>query len=369
MIYALALFYLFYFSLVGVYIIFMPHTLLGFGYSEMEVGIIFAGAPFMRFLLPFIFKKYITLTHNVFKISLVITFIGTLLIFLFLDDFWLYLLANLIFGGSMGVALPFVESVALSFLSKDRYGKVRLYGSIGFMFISLWLGKMLIGFKYEIFLYLSSTAFLTMIMGYIVASYDKKQTSIQESVEDNQNFSLWKYKYLWLSLFLMQVAFGGFYNFFTIYESSYGVSRETISWLWSFGVMAEIFMLYFQGALLRRNLLNILKFATLITSLRWFVLYLYPESIILTFASQSLHAISFALYHSVAITYIFMLYSQKRLAQQFFLGISFGLGGSIGAIFAGQIYGEYLFLIEGIITIIAFLVLFLHTNIVKSIKA
>ena len=124
--------------------------------------------------------------------------------------------------------------------------------------------------------------------------------------------------------------------------------------------MCEIIMLYFQGPLLKRNLLNILQFATLVTALRWLLLYLYPDSIPLTFATQSLHAISFALYHTAAITYVFSLYTQKKLAQQFFLGIAFGLGGSVGALLSGKIYGESLFLVEAIITFCAFLVLLVH---------
>ena len=135
----------------------------------------------------------------------------------------------------------------------------------------------------------------------------------------------------------MQVAFGGFYNFFTIYQIDHGVSLELTSWMWSFGVLCEVFMLYFQGPLLQRNLLNILQFATLVTALRWLLLYLYPTSVEVTFATQALHAISFALYHTAAITYVFSLYTQKKLAQQFFLGIAFGLGGSVGALLSGKI--------------------------------
>ena len=358
MIYSLGLFYLFYFALIAVYIIFMPRTLIEFGYTTQQVGIIFAAAPFIRFLLPFIFKKYLELTHSIFTKSLILTFIATILIYYFVDNFWMYLFSNLIFGGAMGVSLPFVETVALSYLSKSHYGKVRLYGSIGFMAISLWLGKMLIE-NIQVFYYLSAMAFFTLLMGYFVAQYDKNMSN-NIVKEDNNSFSLLKYPYFWISVFLMQVGFGGFYNFFTIYESSNGISIEVISWMWSFGVICEIIMLYFQGPLLQRNLLSILKFATLITALRWFILYLYPESQIITFISQSFHAVSFALYHTAAITYIFILYTQKKLAQQFFLGIAFGLGGSVGAILSGIIYGDNMFLVEAIITLFAFAILFLH---------
>jgi len=352
----LGAYYFFYFALVGVYVIFMPKVLLDLGYSTVEVGIIYAAAPFMRFLLPFIFRHYLALTTRVYLLSLLFTFIGTIIFINSVESFWLYLLANLLFGASMGISLPYIETIALSYLSKNRYGKVRLWGSLGFMGIALWLGKIL-ETPYEALYYLSAMAFFTFIFGALLTKYD---TTLHESAQDDVSFSLSKYWAFWTSVFLMQVGFGGFYNFFTIYETSHGISLEMVSWMWSFGVICEIVMLYFQGPLLQRNLLNILLFATFITALRWMMLYLFPDSVTLTFASQSLHAISFALYHTAAITYVFSLYTQKKLAQQFFLGIAFGLGGSVGAVLSGQIYGEKMFLIEAIITFMAFMVLWIH---------
>jgi len=276
----LSAYYFFYFALVGVYIIFMPKVLLELGYSAIEVGIVYAAAPFMRFLLPFIFRHFVTLTFKIYLFALLMTFIGTLLFLGTVDDFWLYLTANLLFGASMGISLPYVETIALASLSKNRYGRVRLWGSLGFMGIALWLGKILQE-PYEALYYLSAMAFLTLIFGGILVRHD---TVDHPGTQDNSSFSLSKYWAFWVSVFLMQVGFGGFYNFFTIYETAHGISLEMVSWMWSFGVICEIVMLYFQGPLLQRNLLNILKFATLVTSVRWLILYLYPDSIALTFA-------------------------------------------------------------------------------------
>jgi len=352
----LGAYYFFYFALVGVYVIFMPKVLLELDYTPVQVGIIYAAAPFMRFLLPFVFRHYISLTPNVYRLSLLFTFIGTLIFLQTVHDFYFYLFTNLLFGAAMGISLPYVETIALAQLSKHRYGKVRLWGSLGFMGIALWLWKVLSS-PHEALYYLSATALLTLLFGSILTKYDHTSHS---SAQEDATFSLSKYWAFWVSIFLMQVGFGGFYNFFTIYETSHGVSLETTSWMWSFGVFCEIFMLYFQGPLLQRNLLHILQFATLITAFRWLILYLYPESVPITFATQSLHAISFALYHTAAITYVFSLYTQKKLAQQFFLGIAFGLGGSVGAVLSGQMYGEYLFLVESLITVSAFFVLLIH---------
>ncbi|SFV64174.1 Probable 3-phenylpropionic acid transporter [hydrothermal vent metagenome] len=355
----LALYYLFYFSLVAVYIIFMPKSLLEFNYNNIEVGIIYASAPFMRFIIPFVFRRFITLDHKVFVISLFLSLISTIMFLGTVENFWLYLFANLLFGASMGISLPYVETISLHTLSKSRYGKIRLYGSIGFMLTALWLGQVLTS-PYQAIYYLISFTLLTAIFGTMIIYYDQ-DTKI-ERTDHQEPFSLIKYPWFWISIFLMQVSFGGFYNFFTIYETSHGISLEMTSWMWSFGVVCEIIMLYFQGSLLQKNLLTIIQFAIIITVIRWLILYLYPNSITMIFISQSLHAITFALYHTASISYVFSIYTQKKLAQQFFLGIAFGLGGSVGALLAGQIYGESMFLIEALIALLSFVAIFKHKN-------
>ena len=91
------------------------------------------------------------------------------------------------------------------------------------------------------------------------------------------------------------------------------------------------------------------------TAIRWFLLFLYPESLIISFITQSFHAFSFGLYHSAVILYLYQLYSNKKLAQQFTLGVAYGLGGFIGALISGLVYGKYLFLYSAIISAMAFI--------------
>jgi len=359
----LSLFYFFYFSLVGVYVMFLPKALSDMGYSAAEIGMIGFAAPIMRFLLPFLFKYLIPLDRRIYRLSLIFTTVASLIFIGVVDDFWFYLIANLLFGASMGISLPFVESISLAGLSKKEYGMVRLWGSVGFILVALWLGKALTQPQQTLY-YLLGSAFATQLVGWRILRYDTLDK--QEQSHANSHFSLRTFWAFWVSIFLMQLAFSGFYQFFTIYETAHGISLEVTSWLWSFGVICEIVMLYFQGSLLQRNLLSLLQFATLATAIRWLLLYLFAGDLLITFVAQSLHAISFALYHTASITYVFSLYPQKRLAQQFYLGIGFGLGGALGSILAGRIYGEKMFLIEAIITLGAWGMLLLHQKRVEQ---
>ncbi len=344
----LSAFYFFYFAAVGVYIIFLPKVLHDIGYTPADIGIVLALAPLMRFLTPFLFLKHIELNQTVFKTILVLSVISSSLFYLTINNFYLFMINNGILGVCLSLLLPYIELISIKELG-NRYGKSRLYGSIGFMVIALVLAQYLTDPYVALHYYLVVTI-LTASCAYSLLKYDVVEHT--QNVND-EKFSLLKYWPFWLSLFLMQVSFGGFYNFFTIYETAHGISLETTSYLWSFGVACEILMLYYQAPILQYNLLKIIKFSIFITAIRWLLLYLFPDSLTISYFTQSIHAFSFGLYHSAVIIYLYKLYSNKKLAQQFMLGVAYGLGGFIGAIIAGWTYGEYLFLYSSILAFMA----------------
>lgn len=349
----LSAFYFFYFAAVGVYVIFLPKVLHDIGYDAFDIGIIFALAPLMRFITPFLFLKHVKLDRNMFKTALFLSIVSSTLFYFTIEHFFLFLINNALLGVCLSLILPYLEVTAIFTLGKDKYGKSRLFGSIGFMLISLVLAKFLSEPYIAIHYYLSLNI-LTVIFALLLLRFDVEY----KNIEKKESFSFLKYWPFWVSLFFMQMSFGGFYNFFTIYETDHNITLEMTSYLWSFGVICEILMLYFQAPLLKRNLLLVIKFCVAITTFRWLLLYLYPDSLSVTFFTQSLHAFSFGLYHSSVIIYLYSLYENKKLAQQFMYGVAYGLGGFLGALIAGAVYGEYLFLFSALFSLVSLFSLF-----------
>jgi PPP family 3-phenylpropionic acid transporter len=263
-------------------------------------------------------------------------------------------LNNIVLAVCLSVVLPYVETITIRKIGKTRYGRSRLFGSIGFMLVALVLAKNLTTPFIALHFYLMAIV-ITVMFSFMLLKYDETK---HINCNINKNFSIFKYWAFWLSLFLMQVSFGGFYNFFTIYETSHNISLETTSYLWAFGVICEIIMFYWQSNILKYDLISIIKFSIIMTTIRWLLLYLFPDNLIIVFISQSFHAFSFGLYHSAVIIYLYTLYLNKQLAQQFMFGISYGLGGFIGALIAGFVYGKYLFLYSTFISAFAFLSLY-----------
>ncbi|MFA6188700.1 MAG: MFS transporter [Sulfuricurvum sp.] len=331
-------FYFFYFALIGVHIIFVPKILSMVGYSSIDIGIIFASAPLVRFVVPFLFLKGFKLDHKVFAAALVLMVLGAAGFYPSLTSFWPLLISNIIFGIGISLLLPYIEVIALEHIGKESYGKIRLFGSLGFIAVSLVLVRYLDEPKIGID-FLIAMALATSMLGALIGSLEnKKSAAIAEISEQLDSFNPLAHLSLWIGFLLMQVSFGPFYNFFTIYATDHGISLDMTVWLWSFGVLAEIMMFYFQGPLLQFNLPMLLQITALFTAGRWMIVALFPDNLTLLFLAQSFHALSFALFHTAAISLLFSLYRSKRLAQQFFFGISYGLGGFLGALGAGVLY-------------------------------
>ncbi len=354
-------FYFFYFAIIGIYVIFMPKVLQGLGFSGVDIGVVFATAPLVRFATPFAFIKGLKLTPKIFNFSLLLLVLSSALFFVAVRNLYALIFVNILLGMGLSLALPFVEVIALEIITKEHYGKVRLYGSIGFIIVALLLVRFLKGADIAIS-FLVVVCVLTAVFGYFIA-LGHTTGSTQNNQIQKSGFDIKKHRNLWIGLVLMQISFGPFYNFFTIYETAHKISLHMSVYLWSFGVIAEIVMLMFQGRLLRHNLLFIIKITVLSAVVRWLLLFLYPYSLAVSFFTQSLHALSFALFHTAVISYLFVLYKNKHLAQQFYLGMTYGLGGFIGALYSGYMYeyfSKYLFLSASVIAFAAFVFLSYH---------
>jgi len=357
MFFNLSSFFFFYFSIIGVFIIFLPKILEIYGYRSYEIGIIYAISPLIRFLIPFFFLKFLHFDQSLYKKALFVSILSAISFYFTIQNIYLFIISNFFLGISLGVILPYIESYSLEYLKKERYGKSRLYGSLGFMLIGVVLAKFLnIDFSYGIDFFVISVI-LMAFYGYKIVKMEEFKKNDDTST-NNKNFTLLSHKYLWISIILMQVSFAGFYNFFTIYEFTHGISYETISYLWAFGVICEIILFNYQTKFFRFSLLFLLKFSIFFTLIRWLMLFFFPSNLPILYLSQSLHAFSFALYHTVILSYLSKLYLNKKLVLQFYYGFGLGLGSFIGSLWAGFIYGDFLYLHSAFIAFIAFLFLF-----------
>jgi len=313
------------------------------GFEPYKIGIIFAMMPIARFLVPFIYLKK-PLTKKDYISAL---FLSSFASFLLLsNNFYLILFSFFIIGASFAVVFPYIEAIAIEKL-QEKYGLSRVFGSIGFMLFGI------------VFSYINGNLIwlfiILMILTNLTAFTFLENKTIKKNYKPINLLKEWKF---WAGVVLIQISFGGFYNFFTIYNLQHGISKEYIGWLWAIGVTAEILVFIIGHKFLKKlKPIKWIKISILLTSLRWFMVYMFAGNLFLTALSQIIHAFSFAIFHTSALLYLSQKYENKTLAQQFYAGIGYGLAAFLGSIVSGWLYGESLFLYESIIALLGFLVM------------
>lgn len=340
-----SLFYFFYFWATGVFIIFVPKTLANIGYTPAQIGLLLSIMPLIRFITPFLFSLGLRFTKKTFLYSLALsTLCFTTFAFTY-HAFWLILVNTVLYGIFISVTLPYIDTAALSVIPKERYGLVRLFGSIGFMIAGLILGEAALSNSLVFWHYLISVALMSACGALLV--FDKAHKDEQESSDTRPN-ELKIYLSdipFWLAMILVQLSFGAFYGFFTMFENEHGMSMQNITYLWSVGVLAEIAMFAFQGRLLKRiKPLFIIKLSIVTLIARWLLLHFFAGNFFAAFIAQITHAISFALFTTAAFLFIYSRYENKKQAQMYFYGFAYGLGGFFGGIISGALYGANIFL-------------------------
>ena len=361
-------FYFFYYAIVGT---FMPYWNLylqdqGFDYSD--IGVLSAIAIITRFFAPFIWGWIADKSGKRMLLVRVATCVEAmvwLLIFMIPNDFQSIALLMLIFSFFQNAILAQFEAVTLFWLGEQRaalYGKVRKWGSIGFI-----VGVFAVGAILEIIsisllpVLLLCIAFLAFIWSFSIAE-PKSAPNAQQQLE--ALFPVLKRPVvasLFAIEFFMLLAQAPFYSFYSNYLQAHGFSTSAIGFLWAVGVVAEIIMFAYAYFFLKTySWRNLIVVCVLATSLRFVVVGRFPDSFVMQLLSQSLHALSFGLFHMIAMRIIFEHFhpTQQGRAQAIY-STMWGLGVALGSLLAGHYWhtftGQSIFIIAGLSCLFALL--------------
>ena len=240
------------------------------------------------------------------------------------------------FGLFYNAVMPQFEAMTLAALGSRSadYGRIRVWGSVGFLIVASAYGWILDHFGDASFPWISLPLFVAMA----IAAWPHRDDQPPEHVETiDEAEHLWKRpgvrRFLLVAL-LMQMGFGAFYVFYTLHLQAQGHSGTAIGALWGTGVLIEIIMFWQAPRLIERfGAPALLSFCMGVTILRWLVTALFAAQLPLMFAAQSLHAFSFAIFHACCMRQMSQFFPGKRAAagQSLLYGFSSGFGGVLGA--------------------------------------
>ncbi len=349
----LAFFYAAIFASVGVFLPYWPLWLEFRGLSPSEIGLII-GASFWPRIITSLLIPYLADRLGKRRIAMIwltaLTLLG-LTGFALVSEFWLFMLLSLLTGATWASILPLGEAISLNQTARFEisYGRVRLWGSITFILISIGAGHALEIFDASIvFPLILGMTFLTLIACFTMPRVDQAPSNtdgLQLSVLFRR-LELWQ---LVIASGLIQVSHAVFYGFGTIHWRAAGHSEATIGWLWAEGVIAEV-LLFMWGAKLIGRIGNrhLIMVAGVLAVLRWLLNGLSSDLPLLVI-TQALHAGSFALTYLATLDYLRATTppALQASAQGFYSAIGlaplFGLMTPLSGWLYGNVQGQAFF--------------------------
>ncbi|OZG74076.1 MFS transporter [Hahella sp. CCB-MM4] len=364
----LSTFYFFYFALVGGIAPFLPVYLQNTGYGAAEVGQLMSIIMLTKLLAPN-FWGWIAdrtgrqlLLVRVGSFSASVFFLG----FLLLHGFWWHALFLVLFSCFWNAVLPQWEVITLFNLGDGRsqYSRIRLWGSVGFIVVVSGLGLFFDYFSIH-WLPFWLLAFLCGIFltSWLVHHQPGKQGhgSFMEFIRTVKSVDVLVF---FVTAFLVQLSFGPYYTFLSIYLSNLGYDMVTIGALWGLGVLAEVLLFIRMHKFIERFPLRMIILLCLsLTALRWLGIAYLASNVLLLVMLQLLHAASFGGLHASSIEMVHRSFKPEHAgqAQAMYSAVSFGAGGSLGAFASGMLVEQYsistAFVLAGVVSALSALLL------------
>jgi PPP family 3-phenylpropionic acid transporter len=344
----LAGFYFSYYGTVGAFMAYWSPYLVARGFSATDMGIAYALMGLSRATAPVVWGWYADRRGERMQMIRYAA-LASLLIFAAIPlvegvgPVMALMLAYTLFWNAL---LPQFEVVALNHLRDGggEYSRVRLWGSVGFVASVLCVGPALdvFGIRWEP--WLVATLFAGMAAAAWTVPDHRPAPGAARTAATGSLMSVLKKPAVWGLLFVCfcsQLSFAPYYNFFTVFLERHGYSRSLAGQLWAVAVIAEIVMFVYVGRLMRHTGAKAMMIAALAsTVLRWLLIGLMPESMLLLVLAQLLHAISFGCYHMTAMHYVQTLFPHglQGRGQALYNSAAYGIGGSLGSLASGWLW-------------------------------
>jgi PPP family 3-phenylpropionic acid transporter len=360
-----ALFYALYFALLGCIAPFWGLYLQHLEFSASDIGLLMGMFGVVRILAPNIWAaqtRHFNSTLHMIRLAGLLTVVSFTLIFVARDLVWVAVVM-VAYGFFWAAMLPQYEALCMESLGNqlDRYSRVRLWGSLGFVITVGVLGAVFDQWGIVLLPVIMWILMVLITVNTWLVSQDKQP---KEQVLGQASFlSLLTSKavigFIVVNIFL-QISFGPYYTFFSIFLESAGYSASLIGVFWAIGVIAEVILFWQFGRIMHlMSWRTWIAVSLIVTGIRWALTGYLLHSFWTLILLQTLHAFSFAAMHAVSMRYIQSLFpgSLQARGQALYSSVSFGLGGAIGAFASGLLWeslgGTLVFLLAGIVSMLA----------------
>lgn len=315
------------------------------GMSVPQIGVLLSLIQVMRIVGPNVWGWVADHTSHharVLRLTAFAALLGFSGLF-FAESFAQFFVAMVVINLFVSAQAPLADGLMLAELRGDlgKYGRIRLWGSVGFIVAVVAGGYLLDWFGVGSLLWYCGGLLLLVIgaslrIRDVAAEHHLHATPKLGSVLRQPEVVAF-----FLSAALMVGAHMALYAFYSLYLERAGYGKSVIGMMWALGVVAEVVFFYVQGRVFTRfGAQKVMMAAFAIAVLRFVVTGALPGLLWVLIAAQVMHAATFAAHHSAAVLTMQRWFTGPLAArgQALYISLAYGIGGTAGGLFMTLIW-------------------------------
>ena len=341
----LSAWYFWYFAFIGAFLPYFSLYLQSIGLSAGRIAILMSLGQLMRLIAPLIWTWLADAGGRRVQIVVASTaaaFFSFAAVFL-TQDFVGLLIGMAVLHFFWSASLPLVEAITLGHLAStpERYGRIRLWGSVGFIIAVAGVGWLLDAAPISAVLWVSWALLLGALLSALTLSEAPVVSAAHQPDAGGRLWSQPKVLYLLAAGLFMTAAHGTLYVFLSIHLVASGYGKSMVGLLWTLGVVAEIVVFLYMPRISRvASLRTILLICFALAAVRFAMIGWAATMLWLMLIAQVLHGASFGAHHAATVAALNRWFSagQQARAQALYGSIAYGAGGLAGALLAGELW-------------------------------
>jgi PPP family 3-phenylpropionic acid transporter len=340
--------YFFYFAYLGAFAPYFSLYLSALGIAAAGIGVIMALPQLVRIFAPHLWGWLADRSDRRLRVARIGTVIGTAIYcgLFAASSFEALFAVVLLMSFFLSAALPLIEVTTLTHLGEHtaQYGRIRVWGSVGFIAAVLIVGYALDWLPIGVLLWImlailaGAVALLLAVPEAPRVEHAHDHIPIAHVIRQPQVVALI------VACALMAIAHGPYYTFYSIYLVAHGYTKGAVGWLWALGVICEIAIFFWLSQLFRAfTLRRVLIASFALATARFVIIAWCADSLALLLFAQTLHAASFGSFHAAALGYVHRFFRGRNQArgQAIYTSLTFGFGGTLGGLYAGYAWERF----------------------------
>lgn len=335
----------------GIYGPYLPLFFQRSGRTDAEIGALLAVPPLLMILSPPIWGAVADRWKNKRLVLLALLGASALVFpgFWFGQSFLLAMITMVVFAFFFTPSEPLGDAITMENLASagGDYGKIRLWGSLGYIFPLLLMGAILkpgsgagLGAQSLVSIFALFIGFRLLTVAWATRLPRSDQMHVGRfDLRALRILAERPLVVLMACAFLSRLGTQGLYVFFSIYLDKLQMGDNLKGYFVALGVVSEVVVMFYAAGLMNRISIKWLFAISLTASAVRLLAFSFPLSFLTIALIAPLQGVSFAAFHVPAVTYVNRVSPPHLRAsgQTLFAALVGGAGGVVGAQVSGAV--------------------------------